>query len=387
MIPISKNNFLILTSGTILSFTNNANAESAIDFYKNGNKKRKKGNNRGAITDYTKAIEIDPKYINAYFNRAISRENIGDLKGAVLDYSKVVELDPKDVDAYYNRAILKEDIGDLKGAVLDYTKVVELDPEDGDAFSNRALLKEKLGDFEGAVSDQNKAFEFDSKDKIQLFVKDIVAPKMLKNSLPDMRKGFNKITKFDGKTYQKPITYYIHDKTGKTKAKLLPAKMKYAYEISDDVEKFIVETFNKIDNYIALDFKRVNSPEEALIKIYKTKSTQDSSGMMSDELKNSKYNIEIAWSESEKVNPKVKDFPTLSSDSAYTIVHEIGHALGLEHQDSGCGKICKSNIDPNDKRINSKDTVMSYNNFLYPGEDSFFSELDINALKTIWGPE
>ena len=42
MIPISKNNFLILTSGTLLSFTNNANAESAIDFYKNGNKKRKK---------------------------------------------------------------------------------------------------------------------------------------------------------------------------------------------------------------------------------------------------------------------------------------------------------------------------------------------------------
>ena len=210
---------------------------------------------------------------------------------------------------------------------------------------------------------------------------------MLKNSLTDLRKGFNKITNFDGKTYQLPITYYIHDKTGKTKARLLPVKMRYAYEISDDAEKFIVDTFNKIDNHIALDFKRVNSTKEALIKIYKTRASKDFLGVTSDQLINSKYSIEIAWSESNKVKPKVKDYPTLSADSAFTIVHEIGHALGLQHQDPGCGKICKSNIDPDDKRINSRDTVMSYNNFLYYGEDSFFTELDINALKTIWGPE
>lgn len=30
---------------------------------------------------------------------------------------------------------------------------------------------------------------------------------------------------------------------------------------------------------------------------------------------------------------------------------------------------------------------MSYNNFLYPEVDTFFTELDIKALRTIWGLE
>ena len=32
---------------------------------------------------------------------------------------------------------------------------------------------------------------------------------------------------------------------------------------------------------------------------------------------------------------KMKNFPNLSVDSAFTIVHEIGHALGLEHFSGG----------------------------------------------------
>ena len=354
-------------------------------FYERGNEKLKNKNYKGAIADYTKAIEIYPENANAYYNRAIAKENLKDYKGAIADYTNFIKINPEDGEVYFNRGTLKEITKDFKGAIADYTKAIEIYPEDADAYFYRGILKATIGDYKGAIADNNKALLIDSLDNFDLSIEDITDQEMLDESSV-LKRVFDKVAGFNGDTYMTPIKYYIHNQTGKIKPRFLPSEIKYAYAISEYEEKFIIDTFSKIDSLIDLDFQQVYTKEEANFHIYKTKLKDDLGiTQMKWKQRPAKLIVEIAWSESKKNIPTLKSYPSLSADTAHILLHEIGHALTLSH--AGCGKKCSANLDPYDRRINNTDTVMSYNNLLLGGEDRFFTEIDINALRAIWGVE
>jgi Flp pilus assembly protein TadD len=114
-----------------------------------------------AISDYTKAIEIDPNYADAYNNRGAIYSQQGSLPQAISDYTKAIEIDPDYADAYNNRGNAYCDKGSLPQAILDFTKAIEIDPDYADAYNNRGAIYGQQGNLPQAIADFTKAIGVD----------------------------------------------------------------------------------------------------------------------------------------------------------------------------------------------------------------------------------
>ena len=75
----------------------------------------------GAISEFNKALEIDPKYYYSYNNRGEARRYLNDQEGAWHDYNRAIQLYPLYSDAYNNRAIIKFNRKDYIGSIVDCT--------------------------------------------------------------------------------------------------------------------------------------------------------------------------------------------------------------------------------------------------------------------------
>ena len=69
-------------------------------------------------------IFLEPKKgtFTFYFNRGLDKYNDGDYYGAISDLSKAIEINPRKHKAYYNRGLAKKTIKDYSGAISDYKK-------------------------------------------------------------------------------------------------------------------------------------------------------------------------------------------------------------------------------------------------------------------------
>jgi Flp pilus assembly protein TadD len=59
-------------------------------------------------------------------NRGFAKQAKGDVDGAIADFNRAIELDPKQPRAYMNRGFAKPAKGDHDGAIADYNRALEL---------------------------------------------------------------------------------------------------------------------------------------------------------------------------------------------------------------------------------------------------------------------
>ncbi len=117
------------------------------------------GNFKEAISDYNKAIEIDSKFYPAYTNRGNIYFNLGNFKEAISNYNKAIELNPSSVLSYDNRGQAYYSLGNFNQAVSDFSKAIEIEPKYIPAYNNLGLAYFDKGDFDKAISEFNKAIE------------------------------------------------------------------------------------------------------------------------------------------------------------------------------------------------------------------------------------
>lgn len=95
-----------------------------------------------AYENYTKAIELNKKMVDAYFNRGqlMIKDNP---KQALDDFVSAVALDSKFIDAYYAIAAIQKNLGHYEDAIKNLDKILELEPMAVNAKALKKLILNK----------------------------------------------------------------------------------------------------------------------------------------------------------------------------------------------------------------------------------------------------
>lgn len=135
-------------------------ASTAQQFFQDGVRLGKGGDYRAAVQAYTRAIELNRKYTDAYVYRALTHLQLGNFVAAISDLNAVVDLDPS-ADSYRTRADVYARNGRIDQAIADYDKSIALNPNDASAYRNRGTAYSERGDYPKALGDITKAIQLE----------------------------------------------------------------------------------------------------------------------------------------------------------------------------------------------------------------------------------
>ena len=107
---------------------------------------------------YTRAIQMDPYYLEAFYNRGSLYFSMGKINESKKDFEKVISLDKNYAKAYNNIGLLNVTYFNKQDEALNnYKKAIELEPDNPIYHSNLAELYKKMGKLDLAREEAERA--------------------------------------------------------------------------------------------------------------------------------------------------------------------------------------------------------------------------------------
>ena len=218
-----------------------------------------------SVDDFTRAIDINPAAFDAYAGRSVSYGVLGQPEKAIADFSKTIKMNPGYSKGYSNRGLTYANQGYLDKAIADYTKAIELDPGYKDAFLNRSIAYGKLDQWDNAIADGLKAIQLDPEnaglyDKTGYFY-------LGKGDLDKGEGMFRKSLDLDSKSFDALLGLALinYNKGDKVNAK------KYLDQ-AKDLEPGLNNGIDGVKDLENMGYFKPDNIKDALIKLFKEKS-------------------------------------------------------------------------------------------------------------------
>lgn len=101
-------------------------ADQAFGWFFLGNVSDREGKMQQAIKEYSRALDHNPKHIQALNNRGIMQGTVGDYQVSLSDFDKAIRLKPGYAESWYNRGIVYYQLGRNTEACHDWRQAAKL---------------------------------------------------------------------------------------------------------------------------------------------------------------------------------------------------------------------------------------------------------------------
>jgi len=260
------------------------------------------GKSKEAIECYNKALEINPRFADAWNNKGAALDDIGKSKEAIECYNKALDINPKHLDACYNKAQALKDDRKFNEAVQCYSKLLEKNPDfefSGDVLNCYFKAAEMKGAKELLIGyverySNNPWGEIEKLIKLLERKYNIIINKRGLEKLLDFIK--NKLNETKKKSDYNYLKNIIADEKPNTKEEYADAFLKHCGENFDDkleiLKEFLDDGGFKLD---ILDIKELIQQRKTLkeLEIYEEEILGNKKLNEEDKLKISKLKKKI----------------------------------------------------------------------------------------------
>ena len=116
--------------------------------------------NKLAAQYYANALRLNPKSIEALYDRGLFYQDNQEFNKAIEDYTAILKIDPNNKDAHYNLGYIHlVYLKVYEQAIKHFTDAIRCDPYFVQAYYNRGLCYENLGNIAAAAEDYKQAIK------------------------------------------------------------------------------------------------------------------------------------------------------------------------------------------------------------------------------------